>query len=384
MTREADLSIELNSLAEEVRRRFVERTLPIWYERGWDPVAGGCVERLDASLEIADIPFRRSMAHARLLHVFSFWGRRSAETRYAIRAAEIAKALEARFRDRAHGGWIARTDLDGRPLDTDKDFYGHAFIVFGLAHHALATGEPAILDSAIAAREWVEETFGGGQGAFVDGFDRSLAVRRAGIRQNPHMHLLEAALALLDAGDEGASSLAASLVRLFRDRFLDPRDQVIEYLGDDLEPDPTRGHRIEPGHHMEWAWLLDRQAALTGEDRLVDLAHALHDRALAIGEDPVHGGLFDEVDRTAGTILADSKRLWPVTEWIKAAVALRRRGRVDDRAVERPLRLLLDRYLHADGTWTEYLARDLTPTDLTMPASTLYHLSMAVAELDTL
>ena len=77
--------------------------------------------------------------------------------------------------------------------------------------------------------------------------------------QNPHMHLLEAALALSTRNESSLyNALVASLSKLFDYKFLDRRKLIIhEYLNNSFYPDKEIGHIIEPGHHYEWAWLLN-------------------------------------------------------------------------------------------------------------------------------
>ncbi|MBN9011423.1 MAG: AGE family epimerase/isomerase, partial [Rhizobiales bacterium] len=52
-------------------------------------------------------------------------------------------------------------------------------------------------------------------------------------RQNPHMHLFEASLALYEiTGEPAHLARASSIFDLFRQRFFDPRHRVIrEYFG---------------------------------------------------------------------------------------------------------------------------------------------------------
>src|SRR5260370_15710217 len=76
-------------------------------------------------------------------------------------------------------------------------------------------------------------------------------------RQNPHMHLLEACLALAEAtSDRRWIERAAALASLMRDRFFDRQTgSLIEFLSDDLRPDAKRGVGREPGHQFERIWL---------------------------------------------------------------------------------------------------------------------------------
>jgi mannose/cellobiose epimerase-like protein (N-acyl-D-glucosamine 2-epimerase family) len=75
---------------------------------------------------------------ARQLYVFATAGNLThADTLFA--------ALQRHFGDGA-GGWIYSIDADGQPLDTTRDLYTHAFVVFACAHYHRAGGSAAALD----------------------------------------------------------------------------------------------------------------------------------------------------------------------------------------------------------------------------------------------
>ncbi len=88
-------------------------------------------------------------------------------------------------------------------------------------------------------------------------------------KQNPHMHLLEAALVNLEAGgDARFLALADEMVGLFCDHFY---DGVTGTLGEYFDESWRRaageaGRAIEPGHHFEWAWLLAAYQRISGRD----------------------------------------------------------------------------------------------------------------------
>ena len=82
-------------------------------------------------------------------------------------------------------------------------------------------------------------------------------------------------------------------------------------------------------------------------------------------------------------MLAQTKRIWPVCEAIKAyAARWRVTGAAGDLAKMRDwLDFLCRCYLRPAGCWTETLQRDLTPAPGDMPGTTPYHLLMMAAEV---
>ena len=106
----------------------------------------------------------------------------------------------------------------------------------------------------------------------------------------------------------------------------------------------------EPGHQLEWAWILANHQRLTGRDN-GDIVTGLIGFAERHGVDPTSQITFNAV-RDDGTPLDRGSRTWPNTERIKAAVAgFERHG------------------------------RDPRPMIDTVPASTLYHVFLAFTEL---
>ena len=56
--------------------------------------------------------------------------------------------LEAKFRDRTHGGYFAKVADDGKPTDRRKHVYLNAFALYGLAAYHRASGDATALVAA--------------------------------------------------------------------------------------------------------------------------------------------------------------------------------------------------------------------------------------------
>jgi len=90
--------------------------------------------------------------------------------------------------------------------------------------------------------------------------------------------------------------------------------------------------------------------------------------------------LHDQIDR-AGAPLLTTRRIWPVTEAIKAQVARHEAGgTVAPDQPERLIRQLFADFLRPHG-WVETLTREGAPTQTNLPGSTPYHLFLAAAEV---
>ncbi|RYI98939.1 MAG: hypothetical protein EON47_18200 [Acetobacteraceae bacterium] len=260
-------------------------------------------------------------------------------------------------------------------LDPVVELYDQAFVLLALAWLARA-GEAGALGWAHRTLDAIERRMRLGD---TPGFANASPEAPGPRQQNPHMHLLEALLALHAAGGEARFATAArAMVALFRERLFDPATGTLaEYYGPAWQrlPEPWPGRTIWPGHHCEWAWLLDQARTLLGSDAGGE-ARALLGFARRHGREPRHGLLRYAVTE-AGEVLDPTIRLWPQTEAVKAALALRPdwapallRGLMALHLARRPR-----------GLWTETFDAGLRPVAGPIPATSLYHLFVAYAEV---
>jgi mannose-6-phosphate isomerase len=366
-------------------RRFVAYAFgdmaDLWLRHGWNATGAHSIERLQAAdLAPAPLGFRRSMAAARQLFFFAQAWRVTGRPAYAERAHAIFADLTGRFWDAQQGGWFFSLDDAGVPADAGKDLYGHAFAIFALAQYGAISGSAAAIDWAARTGRLVKQKMLLPRGWFAQRTARDWSAPDAVLEQNPHMHLLEAWLALHAAtGDAAALRDAAHIVELFRTRLRAPDGaKVLEHFDAAGSPRAADGRLVQTGHSYEWYGLLHDYAKASGEAEHAAIAAPLLDWAERHGVDPQHGGIYDQVD-VEGRVTSDRKRIWPVGECIKAWGwrAATTGAPQDYAALERWIAFLLRHYLVGAGRWHEFLRRDLTPDSDYLPATTPYHVAMA-------
>ena len=199
-------------------------------------------------------------------------------------------------------------------------------------------------------------------------------------RQNPHMHMLEALLAWQAVAPDPAFEAAARRVLdLFDRRFFDREHLMLgEFYDRDWTVRPgSEGQCIEPGHHMEWVWLLG-EAARLGLPDLSSAARALYTSALTCGLRP-DGLAVREISRI-GQVRDGGVRLWAQTELLRT---LKTRGE-HVRADHLTQRLFETHLATATpGLWIDSFDAAGAPQDADVPASSLYHLMTAFSALLT-
>ncbi len=363
----------LKERSAAARAWLVGSALPLWSDAGFDAQTGLFEEKLDLDGRPVPGP-RRVRVQNRQLYVFVQAGRLGWTGPWRERAlAALATVLGPA---KAPGGGVGHLlDERGRLIDPRRDLYDQAFGLFALAQ---ARGlDAARADARIGEVVGYLATQRGPNGGFLEG-----EIKPAPRWQNPHMHLFEAGIALHEAGSPHGLALASEVAGLFDRYFFDAQNGALgEYYNDDLSRAPGKvGRLCEPGHHFEWIWLLDRWRKVSGEDRDA-AAQRLWSHAVTHG---LSGGVaIDEVWRDGGARTA-SARLWPQTERLKAAlVRFERGGDAADAGAAAAAYDGLETYFHGlkPGLWRDRRDADGGFADEPAPASSFYHIVLALSEL---
>lgn len=277
------------------------------------------------------------------------------------------------------GGFVFSVD------DGHLDLYAHAFIILMCAAYFKATADKRALIIAEETAQFIEQNFKHKNGL---GFYEALTADYTPIirirRQNPHMHLLEACLAMVEVTQENRwKKLSQEMLSLFEERFFDSTYGVLrEFFNDDLTPHSQEGDKIEAGHHAEWVWLLTRYHALIG-DKSAFVAQAkktLFDFVVAHGIDKKNGGLFN-VQNPDGSRIDPQKRIWPVMETLRAASLMKSDNKEAQAVFDKTLECFLDRYMDTEtGLWHEILDEDMNKISDYLPATTPYHIYLALLD----
>ena len=363
-----------------IRSWVFDKALPFWASHGLDADNGGYVEQLTLQGGDAEVGFKRTRVTARQIYVFSHAAMLGWERGNELAAPGIDFLTQRAWLgpDKGFARTLTRT---GELLDATPDLYDHAFALFAFAWRHKAMRDASSCDWMHRTLDYIETHMRHPGGL---GFCHELPA--TGWRQqNPHMHLTEACLAAHEAtGEKRFAETAAELVTLFSTKFFDLRSETLaEYFADDWSRAPgPYGRIVEPGHQLEWAWILNAARKLLGLDT-GDRIRALIRFAETHGVDKATGVTYNSI-RDDGAPIDRGSRSWPNTERLKAAVALWELDGVDPSAViEQTAGLLLQRYLGREpaGTWMDAFDDRGVALNKTVPASTLYHVFLAFAEV---
>jgi N-acylglucosamine 2-epimerase/mannose-6-phosphate isomerase len=363
----------------DVRSWLFNDALPNWASHGVDRSGGGFVEHLNLAGRDAGAAFKRSRAQSRQIYCFTHASLLGWEPGAEI-AAHGWQFLMTNGR-REDGAWVRAMGRGGGVLDATCDAYDMAFVLFAHAWWHRLTADPSVVESALATVEALDRLLKHPSGLGWLAHEGAAGARE----QNPHMHIIEAAIELADStGHPRFRVLASEVLALFHDRFLDRRTGLLPefYAADWSRLDDAKGRVVEPGHMFEWAWILCRAKRLLGIESGDD-ARQLFDNAERLGLAPGTSLTFDQID-DRGEILAGGSRCWPQTEALKANLAVLEHYGADSRPrIARCVDNLLDRYLATSpiGTWIDQFDSSGQPAIDKIPSTTFYHLLLAFSEL---
>lgn len=355
---------------------FRESALPLWLDAGFDESTGSFWEHLDFEAKpILGVP-RRLTVQGRQIFTYA----RATKLGWIDGRAKAGRALDAmveRYRKPETGpGFVFTVDDAGNAIDSRRDFYAHAFVLLAAAGWHELTGDAQAIALADETLAFLDEHLTEPNGGYRDAWPNA----PSRLRQNPHMHLFEALMALHSAiGQSRFLARAGEIYGYYRTRFHRPELGV---LAEFFEPDwsPEEGARAvwEPGHHLEWSWLLSEYSRLTGVPTALD-ADRLVERAYAQAIFPPCR-IIEEI-RADGTGIKAGCRSWPLTEAIKAhVVQLERGGEMAADRLATAADWLVERHLTGckPGLWLDQFTADDRLVPNYVPASTLYHIAMAV------
>lgn len=347
----------IHVLNDQLKRWLFDHALPLWSEVGVDRARGGFFERIDLAGRAVEAS-RRMRVVARQTWGFAAAGKLGWTGPWRETVAHGVRALEVYARPDGLYGILA--DADGRLIDDTPAPYEQAFVLLALSA--------------------AQETFGGDFEARAVRLREALLsagiVRADGgvpeqgsLQANPMMHLFEATQAWTRLSDQpGWAALAETIASSALTRMIDP---ATGGLCEQYDSDWTRRTEaeIEPGHQLEWGWLLlQHGGAVDAARRLIEIGEGRGvDGGVAIAS---LGRDLSPRDRSA--------RLWAQTERLHAhAVA----GRWSDIA---PALTGLRRFLDTPvaGTWRDRLRADGSFVDEAAPGSSLYHIVSAATALD--
>jgi mannose/cellobiose epimerase-like protein (N-acyl-D-glucosamine 2-epimerase family) len=370
----------------KLRGWLFEAVLPLWQEHGVDWENGGFHEKLGPDARAIANVSRRTRVVARQIYSFAAAGRMGWSGDWNSAFRHGAKSL---FADciRPDGLVVSTYTSENGTENHDFDLYDHAFALFALSELARCDQYSVrATTAAVHMLQVMHERFLAPKAGWLDSENGETL-----LRSNPHMHMLEAVLALhAETGMKIWADEADKIVALALQYFISPKTAALhEYF--DLSwafLSDERGRIVEPGHQFEWSWLLRKWLAQSGiNDAKVEAAaeklchigegYGVAKSTLTIDE------LWDDL-----TPKTTTSRTWPQTERVKAclseaefATSTAAARQWEEKAAQAIMGIL--GFAHPTGhrgLWYDRLLANGSAVIEPAPASSLYHI-MCAAEV---
>ena len=327
--------------------------LPFWLEKMQDNEHGGFYGRIDGNNQLHPEAEKGAILNARILWSFSAAYRVLQKEEYLEAATRAKDYLIEHFIDPEYGGVYWSVDYKGEPLDTKKQFYAIAFVIYGLTEYARATGDREALEYALDLYDCIEEhAFDNEQNGYIEACTREWGkiedMRLSELdanypkSQNTHLHIMEAYANLLRCLKEmraqeqcdyvptigsvlpvgisvptetmvNVEGALRNIISIFIDKILNPETDHLDLF---FDMDWTRGagHLESYGHDIECSWLLHEAALVLGDENVLEKVESVIQKVAKAAEKGLRpdGSMIHEANLDTGHV--DDDLHW----WVQA------------------------------------------------------------------
>jgi mannobiose 2-epimerase len=276
-TAQVNYEAEVNELVSETTFDLKNNILVFWEKYTPDPRGGFYGTVLNDGTPVPEAP-KGCVLNARILWTFSKAYHVFHEDKYKVLADRASQYFIGHCIDREYGGAYWVLDADGTARDTDKQTYGIAYGIYGLAGHYEATGNRESLDKAIELYQALEQyAYDDENGGYIESFNYKWELpQRFGYdgdgvapkTMNTHLHVLEAYTLLYKVWPDSVLKVRLEeLVDIFMNKIID-RQSWHQHLF--LTIDWQNLEDIDSyGHDFELSWLLVEAAQVLNNQDLI-------------------------------------------------------------------------------------------------------------------
>jgi mannobiose 2-epimerase len=318
------LSSLLHTYKSEIEQEL-DNILQYWINNTVDTVHGGFYGKLDNNNQVfAEAP-KGSVLNARILWTFSAAWNVQKDHQYLAMADRAFEFINRYFIDEEYGGVYWSLDYAGKPLDTKKQVYAIAFVIYACSEYFRATKNDQAKEIAINLFYLLQQhSYDKIDGGYLEAFTRDwqpiadlrLSNKDANEKKtaNTHLHVLEAYanLYLIWPGSELANSIAA-LLGDFYDHMINKESFHLDMFFD--EKWNIKAESISFGHDIEASWLLLEVAEILEDENWIE---KMRSNALKMAEAAAEGldkdgGLWYEIEPAKHGLIKE-KHWWPQAE----------------------------------------------------------------------
>lgn len=271
--------MNISEMKSEMEEELLGNILPFWIYRMTDTVNGGFYGQIKGDNTVVNDADKGSILNARILWTFASAYRIFRKEEYLDTATRAKQYILEYFYDNEHGGIYWMVDWKGNPVDTKKQIYALAFVIYGLSEYYRATSDKESLEYALKIYETIEnysynETFNGYLDAFSKDWNPIYDMRLSdkdkneSFTLNTHLHILEAYTSLYRVyKDAKLKSRIENLINIFTDRIINADSHHLDMFFTTDWNSPY--NVISFGHDVEASWLICEAIETIGENSLL-------------------------------------------------------------------------------------------------------------------
>ena len=332
----------MNEYLKQSRDYFTNKLIPFWAERAVEKKYGGFQTNYDRNGKRTEVKEKALLTQVRAIFSIAHTLRLGYDWPGGYEA--LQQGIDFLFNylhDKEYDGYYWIVDEDGTVIDDSKIIYGHSFLIYGLAEHALLTGDERSRNEAVRVFDLLQEKVADpDHGGYYEHFDRkfNLKAARKDIKAfkslDVHMHLMEAFTTLYElTNDPKHRKALEDIIELIFDKMIEPKTGTgISMFTDKWEPinnveldtvwgrdrfdDDGKSPDITSyGHNIELTWLYLHAQDILGipreqsRGRVVPVYEHTYER----GVDWEYGGLYVEGHRN-GEATEKTKEFWQQAE----------------------------------------------------------------------
>ena len=328
-------------VAAELEANLKEHILEKFFPAALDEKNGGFIENFSHDWKPQPGSTKSIVYQSRLTWTSAEAARRFPDKAdlYLSMTRHGAAYLAQKMWDEKNGGFFWEVPVDGQPRNAFKQMYGHAFGIYALAANYRATHDPAALELAQKAFQWMDkyahdslhggyfENIGPDNKAAAPQSGNAVGAKEDQKSMNTGIHILEALTELYTVWpDPLLKERLQEMLDICHQRFFSSPGYLIQFKSRDWKPlrsPDSFGHDVEAGFLM-----VEAADALGLKDKTPywEAARQLVDHALRYGWDEKRGGLYDlgtlNDDGSVTSGLKTAKIWWVQAEHLNALLLL--------------------------------------------------------------